>query len=373
MPVVDPIPVRTHSDRSPDGEAHARRVAPPERFVWGTSVAMRELHERVAAVAPTRSAILLIGETGTGKGVIARALHARSNARHRPFVHFDCAGVPPSLIESALFGHERGAFTGAHARRIGRVEAAGSGTLFLDEIAELELVAQARLLRLLQDQCFERVGGERTLRLEARVVAATNRDLVAAVAERSFRADLFHRLAVVALRVPSVRERRDDIPGLLACAAERARLRTAAPTVRIAPAALKLLIDYAWPGNVREIMNVMERAAACWPGRLIDVELASHLLEPARTAGLEPSRPPARPVEPNAAPPLGRGELQAVLARCSGNVSRAARALGVPRSTLRYRIAAARNGPPEAGRESAQPCLPGFDAAPPGSLFRAPR
>ncbi len=367
MAVADSWEGRTGATLSRDDEPVAPRAglrSPPiERFVWGTSVAMRELRERIAAVAPTRSAVLLIGETGTGKGVIARALHARSNSRDDPFVHFDCAGVPPSLLESALFGHERGAFTGAHARRIGRVEAAGAGTLFLDEVAELELVAQARLLRLLQDHCFERVGGERTQRLEARVVAATNRDLVAAVAAGEFRADLFHRLAVVALRVPSVRERPADIPGLLACAAERARQRTGAPTVRIAPAALRLLIAHAWPGNVREIMNVMERAAACWPGRLIDVDLVSRLLEPTRTAGPAPAREDARQFERSASRPVEPDALQSVVAHCAGNVSRAARTLGMPRSTLRYRLGVAA-GAAVPGRDFAQPCLPGFEAWP---------
>jgi DNA-binding NtrC family response regulator len=350
----------------------AGRVAAGEGLVWGESSVMRALRDRVRAVAPTRTAVLLVGETGTGKGTIARALHAGAGSRGAPFVHFDCASVPPALIEGALFGHERGAFTGAHARRAGHVEAAAGGTLFLDEIGELDRGAQARLLRLLEDRFYERIGGVRALPCTARVVAATHRDLARAVEAGSFREDLLHRLAVVVLRVPPVRERLVDLPALLARAAERARDRTGAPPPRLAPDALPVLRAHAWPGNVREVMNLMERAAACWPGRTIDATLARRLLDV--DAQVRPApRPPGRDaLAGSALPSPPGGHMLEVVARCGGNVSRAARLLGVPRSTLRYRLRA-RQAP---GRECAgpahvQPCLPGLEPAAPDQPTKA--
>ncbi len=322
-------------------------------YVWGISAPMRELRERVAAVAPTASGVLLVGETGTGKGALARVLHATSPRRDAPFVQFDCAGVAPSLIESALFGHERGAFTGAEARRVGRAEAAAGGTLFLDEVAELERTVQSRLLRLLQDRAYERVGGGATLRLGARVVAATNRDLAEAVAGGAFREDLLHRLAVVALRVPALRERRADIPLLLERAAAHAARRTGAPRAAITGAGVRVLVAHDWPGNVREVMNVMERAAACWPGRVIDEGLAERLIDG------DAVRPTPRGASPRATGPVvlrRSAELASrVLDRCGGNVSEAARVLGVPRSTLRYRLRAVASG-----RHPTQLGLPGI-------------
>ncbi len=293
---------------------------------------MAELRSHVARVAASRCSVLLTGETGTGKGVIAREIHALSALATGPMIHVDCAALSSELIESELFGHERGAFTGASMRRRGRFEMASEGTLFLDEIAELAPSLQAKFLRVLQDRQYERVGGSRSLQMGARIVAATNRALDLEVIRGRFRSDLYYRLAVVQLRLPPLRERIEDLPGLV----EAIRRRLSNQLGRIVspptPAASRVLAAHAWPGNVRELMNALERFSVCWPDCTLDRAIARAVL------GMGAER--GRAGTPAASP--GRCDLQRIesaLRDCSGNVSGAARLLGIPRSTLRYRLA----------------------------------
>jgi two-component system nitrogen regulation response regulator NtrX len=225
----------------------------------GKSAAMAALFTQIAKVAPTRTRVLITGESGTGKELIARALHRESPLRARPFIKVNCAAIPPELIESELFGHERGAFTGASARKKGLFELADGGTIFLDEIGDMIVSAQAKVLRVLQSGEFTRVGGEQTLRADVRVLAATNRDLQAAVASGQFREDLYFRLAVVPLRAPALRERADDIPLLCSAFVEQICRENGLKVKTIAPEALEILSAYQWPGNVRELRNVIER------------------------------------------------------------------------------------------------------------------
>jgi DNA-binding NtrC family response regulator len=240
------------------------RLADVDRFegLLGRSVAMRELFEICAKVAPTEAPVILQGETGTGKDLVARALHARSLRRDRPFVVLDCAAIPPGLIESELFGHEKGAFTGATSARAGVFERAAGGTVFLDELGELPLELQPKLLRCLESGEITRVGGERPIRVDFRAIAATHRDLPRAITENRFRADLYYRLAVIRIAVPPLRDRREDIPLLAAHFARQVLGDAARPG--LPPDALDALFGeltrHDWPGNVRELRNVVERA-----------------------------------------------------------------------------------------------------------------
>ena len=298
----------------------------------GVSPAMRALRRSVAAVGPLDSTVLVTGETGVGKGVVARALHASSKRRHAPFVHADCASLAPSVIESELFGHERGAFTGAVGRHAGRLERAAGGTLFLDEIGELDLHLQARLLRALQDREFERVGGSGPLRLTARVAAATNRDLSHEIRAGRFRADLYFRLAVVHLEVPPLRRRLEDLPALVRVGLvgiER-RLRRHAP--RLSETAMARLLEHPWPGNVRELWNALERLSIRCGDRVAGAGDVAAVLGPRFEIPCGDTRflCDAEADEP--------ARIAAALRESGGNVAGAARRLGLPRTTLRRRI-----------------------------------
>jgi transcriptional regulator with GAF, ATPase, and Fis domain len=245
---------------SPDAivaEVLAGRMALQAHDMVGDSVAMREVYERIRKVAPRDSTVLVCGETGTGKELAARAIHQNSGRASRPFVAVNCAALTESLLESEMFGHEKGAFTGAVAMKKGKFEVADLGTIFLDEIGDLAPALQAKLLRALQQQEFERVGGTRTIKVDVRVIAATNHDLQAAVAAGHFRQDLWYRLNVVAITMPPLRERRTDIPLLAAHFADRYGRGRA---VELSPDAIDALRSYDWPGNVRELENAIERA-----------------------------------------------------------------------------------------------------------------
>jgi len=231
-----------------------------ETGIVGQSAVMRRLLETIARLAPQDATVLILGESGTGKEMVARALHRSSRRAKGAFVGINCAALSPALLESELFGHEKGAFTGAVAQKKGKLERAEGGTVFLDEVGELAPELQAKLLRVLQEREFERVGGNKTLRLDIRLIAATNRDLAAEVKRRAFREDLFHRLNVVALKTPPLREHREDIPELARFFLARASARCGRRVSAISPQAERYLVAYGWPGNVRELENVIERA-----------------------------------------------------------------------------------------------------------------
>jgi len=233
----------------------------------GESSAMQRVREQIARVAPTDARVLITGESGTGKELVAAAIHAQSGRRDKPFVRVNCAAIPRDLVESEMFGHERGAFTGATERRIGRFELAHTGTLLLDEVGELSLEAQAKLLRAIEAREIERVGGGRTIRVDVRVLAATNRDLVQEVREGRFREDLYFRLNVIPIHVPPLREHPGDIPALVAHFATQLRRRSGQPAPQWAADGIAALARHGWPGNVRELANIIERLSILHAGQ----------------------------------------------------------------------------------------------------------
>ena len=248
-------------------EIQKTRVSPASDLLVGD---LSRVRTQIAQVAPTESTVLIQGETGTGKELAARAIHAAGARRERPFVAVNCAALPRELVESELFGHEKGAFTGATQQRRGRFELADRGTLLLDEVGELPPEAQAKLLRVLQERSFERVGGTQTLRVDVRVIAATNRDLQAKVAAGGFRSDLYYRLNVFPLVLPPLRERRGDIPALVQHLAEKAARKLGRELEAVSPAFFERAAKHDWPGNVRELENVIERALIMSGGTLLD-------------------------------------------------------------------------------------------------------
>ena len=302
--------------------------------IVGSSAPIRTVLQQVARVAPTDSTVLITGETGTGKELVARAIHKRSARSARPFVAVNCAAVPASLIASELFGHERGAFTGALQRRQGKFELADGGTLFLDEVGELPADTQVVLLRVLQEREFERVGGSRPIRIDVRVIAATNRDLHTAIAERAFRSDLFYRLNVFPVEMPPLHERPTDIPILVEYFVHRLSKRAGKRITGISSKTLDLLQSYPWPGNIRELQNVIERAVIVSDGELLTVD--SRWL-----AGRSTPSPASKQPLGDALGERERAMIEGALAETKGRVSGpsgAAAKLGLPRSTLESKI-----------------------------------
>jgi DNA-binding NtrC family response regulator len=274
-----------------DRRARRDRTETPQHDLQelvGTSAALKSALKQVEVVSSTDSTVLLLGETGTGKELIARAIHSLSSRSDRPFVKLNCAAIPSGLLESELFGHERGAFTGAVVQRIGRFELAHKGTLFLDEIGDIPLELQPKLLRVLQEQEFERLGSTRTQRVDVRVVAATNRDLSAMVGEKQFRGDLYFRLNVFPIKIPPLRERVEDIPLLVRHYVERYAQRMNKDIETIPDDAMQALCGYPWPGNVRELQNFIERAVILTPGRTLRSPL-DELKGPSATASVSTS------------------------------------------------------------------------------------
>ena len=239
--------------------------------VIGVSEVFREVLDQVRIVAPTDSTVLIEGETGTGKEVIANAIHIHSKRRGRPLIKVNCAAIPEGLLESELFGHEKGAFTGALVQRVGRFEAANAGTLFLDEIGDIPLALQAKLLRVLQEQEFERLGSTHTHKVNMRVVAATNQDLARMVAEKQFRMDLFYRLNVFPIELPPLRMRASDIPSLVALFVQRLRETMGKTVSKISQGAMEALKRYPWPGNIRELQNFIEHAVILSHGHVLQI------------------------------------------------------------------------------------------------------
>ena len=264
------------------------RLEPVETGIVGDSPATRKLLDLVARVAPRDTSVLILGESGVGKELVARALHQQSPRAERPFVAINCAALTETLLESELFGHEKGAFTGAVAQKKGKLEVGEGGTVFLDEVGEMSPTLQAKLLRVLQQREFERVGGTRTLKLDVRVIAATNRDLGAEARRGAFREDLYHRLNVVAIRVPALRDRIADVPMLARHFLERVAARCRRRVTGFSPEAERYLTSYAWPGNIRELENAVERAVVLGQSDIVLPEdLPETVLEsaPAAEAG----------------------------------------------------------------------------------------
>ena len=300
--------------------------------IIGKSARILEIFDTLRMVAPTEATVLLLGESGTGKELVADAIHANSHRKNGPLVKVNCAALPETLLESELFGHEKGSFTGAVARREGRFKLADGGTLFLDEIAEMSLLLQAKLLRVIQTMSFERVGGTETITTDVRLVVATNRDLEEEVRENRFREDLFYRLNVVPITLPPLRERREDIPLLaehfLAEIAERNQKMIRG----FSPQAMDLLVRNRWKGNVRELENVVERAVIMARGDLIQPgDLPGNLLLESETpsSGVIPGRPLSD---------LEREAILSTLEMTGGNRTETARLLGISRRTLQYKL-----------------------------------
>ncbi len=300
--------------------------------IIGTSALLRGVLKHVATVAPTDSTVLIHGETGTGKELIARAIHNLSRRQAHTFVKLNCAAIPTGLLESELFGHERGAFTGAIAQRIGRFELANRGTVFLDEVGEIPLELQTKLLRVLQEREFERLGSSRTMKSDARLIAATNRDLATMVDEQRFRADLYYRLNVFPVRVPALRERPEDIPLLVRHFVQQFAKRMNRTIETIPSETMDALVRYRWPGNIREMQNLIERAVILSSGRLLRVPLEDV------QAGLTGNRDPL--VHQSLAD-AERAHIVAILKETGCIVSGphgAATRLGMNRSTLQFRM-----------------------------------
>ncbi len=311
--------------------------------IVGNSRALRSVLKEIETVASTDCTVLIHGETGTGKELIARALHNLSSRKSNAFVKLNCAAIPTGLLESELFGHEKGAFTGAITQRVGRFELAHRGTIFLDEIGEVPLELQPKLLRVLQEREFERLGSTRTLRTDARLIVATNRDLKAMVEEQKFRSDLYYRVNVFPIEAPPLRQRREDIPLLVRHFVQQFTLRNNRPIDTIPSETMQALVHYHWPGNVRELQNVIERAVIISKGTMLNVPLA----------GLEPDVIPKVSYAATDAAPDGHKSLQNILDETerteilraleaskgilAGPAGAAAR-LGLKRSTLQLRM-----------------------------------
>ena len=302
--------------------------------IVGRSPAMQEIFATIERVAPTRATVLIAGESGTGKDLIARAIHYQSPRRDRPFVKINCTAIPENLMESELFGYEKGAFTGAVTSKPGRFELADTGTVFLDEIGDVPPNIQVKLLRVLQEREFERLGSNRTRQIDVRVIAATNADLRAALEQGAFREDLYYRLNVVPINVPPLRERKEDIPALAEHFLRKYAAEFSSPVKAISDEALQVLLGHHWPGNVRELENVIERSLVLCSGEILkaaDIRLDTAPRN-SRAAG-EPLLPEGMTLEEHE-----RELIRKALERAQGNKSQAARLLGLSRNALRYRL-----------------------------------
>lgn len=301
--------------------------------IIGKSKSIVALNEQIEIVAPTNGWVLITGENGTGKELVARRIHLHSERANGPFIAVNCAAIPQELIESELFGHEKGAFTGALARKRGRFELAHRGTIFLDEVADMSLMTQAKVLRMLQEQTFERVGGTETMKVDVRVIAATNRNLEREIAAGRYREDLYYRLNVLPFRVPSLRERPDDIPILARAFVAEFCATAGVKAKEISNRAVKRLTEHAWPGNVRELRNLMERMVIMTPGnRIEERDLPESVRRPAGAHGMgeETLNDARRGFE--------RAFLAARLREHDWNISRTAAAIGMARESLSRKI-----------------------------------
>src|ERR1700691_3252360 len=313
-------------------EALGKRYAHPN--VVARSAKMQEVLATVERVAPTNSTVLLGGESGVGKDLVARAVHEKSRWARGPFIKINSTAIPENLLESELFGYEKGAFTGANASKPGKFELVDKGTLFLDEIGDVPLAIQVKLLRVLQEREFERLGGTRTVKVDVRLVAATNRDLREALEQGTFREDLYYRLNVVPIDIAPLRQRKEDIPDLANFFISRFAGDSGKPVESITPEAMQILVNYHWPGNVRELQNIIERACALAKGTVLKVEDIHLDVRPPRAMnGSSDFLPEGMTLEH-----WEDEMIRESLRRASGNKSQAARLLGLSRNALRYRL-----------------------------------
>jgi len=328
-------------------------AGPARSAIIGKSRAMQSIYKEIGRIASKSVSVLIRGETGTGKELIARAIYQHSDRAHEPFVAINCAAIPETLLESELFGHERGAFTGADARRIGRFEQADKGTIFLDEIGDMALATQVKLMRVLQEKCLQRLGGKETIPVDVRVIAATHRDLDAAIKQKQFREDLYYRLSVVVIHLPPLRERKDDIPDLLKFFLEKYAVGFGVKNPSIHPDAVEFLQSQSWPGNVRELENVVRKMLLLAQNYTISVEHIRAVL----ARGSQPATPADKTIQEYADELIAaaqRGEITDAHARlheagertllsraielAHGNQAKAARWLGISRLTLREKL-----------------------------------
>jgi DNA-binding NtrC family response regulator len=319
-------------------ENRSLREALGRRYAYNNIIAQSDKMQAVLAlverVAPTNSTVLVGGESGVGKDLIARGIHEHSQRASGPFVKINSTAIPENLLESELFGYEKGAFSGAASSKPGKFEMADKGTLFLDEIGDVPPAIQVKLLRVLQDREFERLGGTKTHKVDVRLIAATNRDLRAALEEGTFREDLYYRLNVVAIDIPPLREHKEDIPALAKFFLERYTRESGKPITGIAPEAMKRMMEYHWPGNVRELQNIIERGVTLSAGTTLGLD-DIHLNDSATRAGPSAAHglPPGMTLEQ-----WEEEAIRVALRSANGNKSQAARALGLSRNALRYRL-----------------------------------
>ena len=317
-------------------ENRSLREALGQRYHYKNIIAQSEKMQAVLAmverVASSNATVLLGGESGVGKDLVARAIHENSARKSGPFVKINSTAIPENLLESELFGFEKGAFSGAASSKPGKFELADKGTLFLDEIGDVPAATQVKLLRVLQEREFERLGGTRTLKVDVRLIAATNRDLRAALENGTFREDLYYRLNVVAIDIPPLREHKQDIPELAQFFLQKFGREGARPVKSITPTAMKMLVEFHWPGNVRELENVIQRAVTLARSEVLDVD-DIHLDRPHQANGAAPVLPPGVTLDQ-----WEQEIIRQALRQANGNKSQAARALGLSRNALRYRL-----------------------------------
>ena len=323
-------------------ENRSLREALGERYEFKNIVAqspkMQQVLAMVARVAPTSSTVLLGGESGVGKDLVARAIHEHSRRASGPYIKINSTAIPENLLESELFGYEKGAFTGAAASKPGKFELADKGTLFLDEIGDVPPATQVKLLRVLQEREFERLGGTRTLKVDVRLVAATNRDLRAALEQGAFREDLYYRLNVVPINIPALREHKEDIPALVDHFIRQQAPEAGKTITGISPEAMRILVNFHWPGNVRELRNIIERAIALSAGGRIEAADIQLDVSPPRPGAVETAAGIAFPPQGTSLDEFEEEIIREALRRAAGNKSQAARLLGLSRNALRYRL-----------------------------------
>jgi two-component system response regulator HydG len=309
-----------------------KRLEPQAEFggIVGKDPKMQLIYKLIEDIAPTDASVLIEGESGTGKELIARAIHQKSPRKDRPFMVINCSAYPTTLLESELFGHEKGAFTGATRQKSGRFEQAHRGTVFLDEVGEIPLAAQIKLLRVLQTQRFERIGGEQTLDVDVRIIAATNKELLQEVKTGRFREDLYYRLNVIPIHLPPLRDRGNDIPLLARHFLRRFAKEQGKEVSGFSPEVMRMLLDYSWPGNVRELENSIEHATVLAKGQQVEVSDLPAILHSVTSISLE--RKPATMAEHE------RALLQQVLEACGWNKKKAAQRLGISRNTLYVKL-----------------------------------